>query len=322
MTRHRNLTEQAAEAAVDSSCRVLRLHAVRAQFNDMAEAATKEQMTYRGYLAECDERNRRRSERRIRSAAFPRQKYLREFDFTANPNIDPATIHALAANEWVRKGEPLCLIGHSGTGKSHLLIALGTEAAMAGYSVRYVLASKLANELVEAAYEKVLTKTIARYGRVDLLCIDELGYMQLDKHGAESLFQILTDCEEKKAIAIASNESFRWLVKDLHRPAAVRRDRRPAHLRRGDHRDWHRLLPPRRHPGQTRQILAARTRPANRPGSPAPRHCPSPSARSPHDAAPPGSANTRPHRSRRAAPGRPGSWRPERIRGPRTAGRG
>lgn len=59
-----------------------------------------------------------------------------------------------------------------GTGKSHLLIALGTEAAMAGHSVRYVLASKLANELVEAADDKVLTKTIARYGRVDLLCID------------------------------------------------------------------------------------------------------------------------------------------------------
>ncbi|HEY1715183.1 MAG TPA: IS21-like element helper ATPase IstB [Solirubrobacteraceae bacterium] len=213
MTRRRNLTEQAAEAAVDASCRTLRLPAVRASFNELAEAAAKEQMTYRGYLAEllmgeCDERNRRRSERRIRAAAFPRQKYLRDFEFTANPNIDPALIHALATNDWVRKGEPLCLIGDSGTGKSHLLIALGTEAAMAGYSVRYVLASKLANELVEAADEKVLTKTIARYGRVDLLCIDELGYMQLDRRGAELLFQILTDREENKAIAIASNEPF------------------------------------------------------------------------------------------------------------------
>ncbi|GIE81994.1 hypothetical protein Aph02nite_79440 [Actinoplanes philippinensis] len=68
--------------------------------------------------------------------------------------------------------EPL---GDSGTGKSHLLIALGTEAAMAGYRVRYALATKLVNELVEAADDRVLTKTIARYGRVDLLCIDELG---------------------------------------------------------------------------------------------------------------------------------------------------
>lgn len=63
----------------------------------------------------------------------------------------------------------------------HLLIALGTEAAMAGFRVRYVLATKLVNELVEAADEKIPAKTIARYGRVDLLCIDELGHMELDK---------------------------------------------------------------------------------------------------------------------------------------------
>lgn len=84
-------------------------------------------------------------------------------------------LHTLAKCEWIKKGLPLCLIGDSGTGKSHLLIALGTEAAMAGYRVKYVLATKLANELVEAADERQLTKTIARYGRGDLLCIDELG---------------------------------------------------------------------------------------------------------------------------------------------------
>ena len=64
------------------------------------------------------------------------------------------------------------------------------------------------NELVEAADEKVLAKTIARYGRVDLLCIDELGYMELDRRGAELLFQVLTEREEKNSVAIASNASF------------------------------------------------------------------------------------------------------------------
>jgi hypothetical protein len=97
----------------------------------------------------------------------------------------------------VKKGQPLCLIGDSGTGKSHLLIALGTEAAISGFRVKYTLATKLANELVEAADEKTLSKTIARYGRVDLLCIDELGYMQLDRRGAELLFQVLSEREEK-----------------------------------------------------------------------------------------------------------------------------
>lgn len=159
-------------------------------------------------LAECDDRARRRSERRIKAAQFPREKSLRAFDFDANPSIDPAVINHLATCEWVKKGLPLCLIGNSGTGKSHLLIALGTEAAMAGYRVKYALAARLAHELVEAADEKILTKTIARYGRVDLLCIDELGYMKLDRRAAELLFQVLTEREEKNSVAIASNESF------------------------------------------------------------------------------------------------------------------
>lgn len=79
---------------------------------------------------------------------------------------------------------------------------------MAGFRVKYTLAAKLVNELVEAADDMALTKTIARYGRVDLLCIDELGYMALDKRGAELLFQVLTEREEKASVAIASNEAF------------------------------------------------------------------------------------------------------------------
>ena len=89
---------------------------------------------------------------------------------------------------------------------------------MAGYRVKYTLASKLANELVEAADEMILAKTIARYGRVDLLCIDELGYMQLDRRGAELLFQVLTEREEKASVAIASNESFAGWTKTFTDP--------------------------------------------------------------------------------------------------------
>jgi DNA replication protein DnaC len=221
--RHRGLTEQAADAAVDTACRVLRLPTIRAQFSPTADAAEREQLTYRGFLAEllmaeCEDRERRRAERRIKAAGFPRPKWLADFDFEANPIIEPAVIHTLATCEWVRKGQPLCLIGDSGTGKSHLLIALGAEAAMAGHRVRYVLAAKLVNELVEAADDKQLTKTIARYGRVDLLCIDELGYMELDRRGAELLFQVLTEREEKNSVAIASNESFSGWTKTFTDP--------------------------------------------------------------------------------------------------------
>ncbi len=88
---------------------------------------------------------------------------------------------------------------------------------MAGFRVRYVLATKLVNELVEAADDKQLTKTIARYGRVDLLCIDELGCMELDRR-AELLFQVLTEREEKNSVAIASNESFSGWAKTFTDP--------------------------------------------------------------------------------------------------------
>lgn len=221
--RNRGLTEEAATTAIDQACRMLRLPTIRGQFAHLAETASREQMSYRGFLAElllaeCDDRARRRSERRIKAAGFPRERSLRAFDYDANSNIDAATINTLATCEWVRNGHPLCLIGDSGTGKSHLLIALGTEAAMKGYRVTYVLATKLVNELVEAADEKQLAKTIARYGRVDLLAIDELGYMELDRRGAELLFQVLTEREERNSVAIASNESFGGWTKTFTDP--------------------------------------------------------------------------------------------------------
>jgi hypothetical protein len=94
---------------------------------------------------------RRRSERLVKAAGFPRPKTLRDFDFGANPSVDPAMIGTLATCDWVKDGLPLCLIGGSGTGKSHLLIALGTEAAKAGYRVRYTLAARLVNKRLVGA---------------------------------------------------------------------------------------------------------------------------------------------------------------------------
>jgi DNA replication protein DnaC len=211
--RRKAMSEQAATTAIDQACRALRLPTVRTSVEDTVTAAEHEQLSHRGFLAElllgeCDDRDRRRSARRVKAAGFPREKWIEDFDFDANPAINPATINTLATGAWITAGEPLCLIGDSGTGKSHLLIGLGTAAAQQGHRVRYTLATKLVNELVEASDERQLAKTIARYGRVDLLCIDELGYMELDRRGAELLFQVLTEREETNSIAIASNQPF------------------------------------------------------------------------------------------------------------------
>lgn len=212
-TRARPVTDEAAATAIDAACRLLRLPTIRGQIDEHLRAAQREQHSYAGFLAElllaeCDDRETRRRARRVREAAFPRAKRLEDFDFDASPDVNPATINALATGSWVATGAPLCLIGDSGTGKTHLLIGLGTAAAEAGYRVRYVLASRLVNELAEADNDKQLNKIIARYGRIDLLCLDELGYLTLDRRGAELLFQVLTEREERASVAIATNEPF------------------------------------------------------------------------------------------------------------------
>ncbi|MGO9081610.1 MAG: ATP-binding protein [Streptosporangiaceae bacterium] len=120
MTRARAITEEAADAAAGTACRVLRLPTIRGQFADAADKAERDQLTYRGFLAEllmgeCEDRDRRRAERQVRGAGFPRAKWLADFDYDANPGISPAVLATLAACDWVRKGQPLCLIGDAGT---------------------------------------------------------------------------------------------------------------------------------------------------------------------------------------------------------------
>ena len=114
------------------------------------------------------------------------------------------TSHHRGASRLISTHHVPHLTGH----RSILLIGLGIAAAEASHRVRYIHAARLVNELVEAADERQLTRTIARYGRIDLLCLDELGYMELDRRGAELLFQVLTEREERASVAIASNLPF------------------------------------------------------------------------------------------------------------------
>jgi DNA replication protein DnaC len=127
--------------------------------------------------------------------------------------VNPATIATLASGAYLSAGEPVVLLGESGTGKSHLLIGLGVAACEQGRRVRYVTAAQLVNELAEAADERRLSRIVGRYGRLDLLCLDELGYVQLDSRGAELLFQIITEREERASIVTASNLPFsEWVI--------------------------------------------------------------------------------------------------------------
>jgi DNA replication protein DnaC len=202
-----------AQASIGVAARELHLPTVRAEAARLAEIAGRDRQTHLGYLAEVlaaevDDRLERRRVRRVNEAKFPRLKRLAEFNVDAVPTITPATLGHLATGQYMDAGEPVVLLGDSGTGKSHLLIGLGLAACEQDRRVRYVTTAQLVNELVEAADERVLSRVVARYGRLDLLLLDELGYVQIDPRGAELLFQIVTEREERASIAIATNLPF------------------------------------------------------------------------------------------------------------------
>jgi DNA replication protein DnaC len=206
------MTQTAAIAAIGAASRELHLPTVRAEAQRLAEVAERTRAGHLAYLAdvlsaETDDRAERRRTRRIREARFPRLKRLGDFDVSAAA-VDAATIATLASGVYLDKGEPVVLLGDSGTGKSHLLIGMGMAACEQGRAVRYATCAGLVNELVEAADERRLSRIVSRYGRLDLLLLDELGYVQLDVRGAELFFQILTEREEKSSVAVASNLPF------------------------------------------------------------------------------------------------------------------
>lgn len=210
-------TEQGAIAAIEAACRELHLPTVRAEAGSLADQAAKANLSHRAYLAEVlaaevDDRAERRRLRRIAEAHFPRHKRLEDFDTSASP-VEAATVAALANGAFIDDGTPVVLLGDSGTGKSHLLIGTGLAACEAGRRVRYTTAAALVNELVEAADDRVLSRVVARYGRLDLLCLDEFGYLSLDTKGAELLFQVLTEREERASVAVATNSTFSELGK-------------------------------------------------------------------------------------------------------------
>src|SRR5580698_1197084 len=187
------VSDTAAQAAIGAAARELKLPTVRDQAARLAEIAAREHATYLAYLAE---------------ARFPRIKRLADFSTDAVPAITPAQLAHLATGAYLDKGEPVVLLGDSGTGKTHLLIGLGLAACEQGRRVRYVTTAALVNELVEAADQRALSRVVGRYGRLDLLLLDELGYVQADPRGAELLFQIITEREERASVAIATNLPF------------------------------------------------------------------------------------------------------------------
>ncbi|MGN6605631.1 MAG: IS21-like element helper ATPase IstB [Jatrophihabitans sp.] len=155
-------------------------------------------------IAARDESNART---RMRTAAFPVTKRLADFDVAAS-SIPTATFDYLASLEWIRAKENVCLIGPAGTGKSHMLVALGVAAVEAGHRVRYFTAAELVETLYRALADNSVGRVIEALLRNDLIVIDELGFAPLDDTGTQLLFRFIAAAYERRSLGIGSHWPF------------------------------------------------------------------------------------------------------------------
>ena len=204
---------QALEALVEAHARELHLPAIRQRFRALAAEALREQQTPLAYLAalleaEVTERAERREKRRLLDARFPLIKRLEDFRFADNPKVPQATIAALAEGSWIDDRESVILIGESGTGKTMLAIALAVCACQQGRRVRFTTLAGLATELQEADSRKELARVVGRYSRIEVLLLDELGYLALPDGAAELVFQVISERNERGSLIVTTNLPF------------------------------------------------------------------------------------------------------------------
>ena len=163
-------------------------------------------------LAELEliDRERRLVERRIKVARFPAVKSLDSFQFTAIPSLNKSLVLELARCAYVEGRENIIALGNSGTGKTHIAIALGLAACQKGLSVGFVTASTLVHDLLEARDERRVQKLKRSLAAYKLLIIDELGYVPLSSTGAELLFEVFSERYERGSTIVTSNLCECW----------------------------------------------------------------------------------------------------------------
>ena len=204
----------ASTTTLTDLCRGLKLPTVAREAAVLAEQAARRGLGHEEYLlqllaAEHEERRLRRAARRTKEAGFPRVKTFEGFDFRRNPSLPEARLRKLSEGAYIDRAECVLLVGEPGTGKTHLATALGVAAAEQGRRVRFVTAARLVNELLEARDAAELSRVVDRYARVDLLILDELGYLPLGKVEAELLLQVLSERAECRALVLTTNLPFR-----------------------------------------------------------------------------------------------------------------
>jgi DNA replication protein DnaC len=193
--------------------RQLKLPTFLREYEKVAAEAAREGLDHVRFLLrlvelELIDRERRMVERRIRAARFPAVKSFDTFDFTAIPSLNKPLTLQLARCEYVVARDNVIALGNSGTGKTHVSLALGLAACQRGFSVAFDTAAGLVHQLMEARDERRLLRLQSQLATVKLLIVDELGYVPLSQTGAELLFEVFSQRHEHGSTIVTSNLPF------------------------------------------------------------------------------------------------------------------
>ena len=205
------MMEQATQ--IENYLKMLSLHRIREIYVQEAENAANTKLSYQEYLHRLLEQQvlfkiERSINRKTQLACFPQVKRLEEFDFLFQPKINEKLIRELATLEFMSTAKNVLFIGAPGVGKTHLAISLGIKATQARKRVLFFTAEQLTQELAAAEVSGRLNKMLDIISRIDLLIIDELGYLSLTKQTAKLFFQLISKRYEKGSIIVTSNKPF------------------------------------------------------------------------------------------------------------------
>ncbi len=209
-------TTDPAQALLELYCRELKLPGLRKAAPAVAREAAEANQSYTAFLTTClaQELTSRREHRlanRLTQARFPAPKTLESFDFLAVPDLPKAKVLTLATGAFIRAHENVICLGNPGTGKTHTAIGMALGCIQAGARVRFVTAVALAQELLGAQQDYRLPRYLKSWQSVDLVVLDELGYLSLGP-GGPLLFQFCAERYERGSLLITSNLDFsRWI---------------------------------------------------------------------------------------------------------------
>lgn len=206
-------SDKLMDEAIRIHLRAMKLPGIGKVFRELARQARESGWSYEEYLrelleAEARQRTENVARQRLHEARFPSHKTLDQFEFDAQPALDRDHVLRLARCEWVPRAQPVLLAGPVGTGKTHLAIALGIEAAKRRHRVRFFRADDLVRQLTEAKSQHEVTRLMARLDRVEVLIVDELGFVPFDRTGAELLFNVLAKRHQRRATVVTTNLAF------------------------------------------------------------------------------------------------------------------